>query len=145
VGLFEVPVEVEVSTASGAKTFSITISKADEQFSFAADSQPLMVLFDKGGRILKSVEFHKPPAEWIYQLQNAEDVPDRAEAAQQLGDVKGNDAVVAALGNAANHDRFWGVRVQAITSLGKLGGADAEKALLTALSSSEPWIRDTAV
>ena len=145
VGLFEVPIEVEVATASGAKTFPITVSKADEQFSFAADSQPLMVLFDKGDKILKSVEFHKSPAEWIYQLQNAEDVPDRAEAAQQLGDIKGNDAVVAALGEATNHDRFWGVRVQAITSLGKIGGAGAEKPLLTAVSDSEPWIREAAI
>ena len=145
VGLFEVPIEVEIATAGGTKTFPITVSKADEPFLFPADSQPLMVLFDKGDKILKSVEFRKSPAEWIYQLQNAEDVPDRAEAAQQLGDVKGNDAAVAALGEAAIHDRFWGVRVQAITALGKIGGASAEKPLLAALANSEPWVREVAV
>ena len=51
-----------------------------------------MVLFDKGDKILKSVEFRKSAAEWIYQLQHAQDVPDRADAAQALGDVKGSDA-----------------------------------------------------
>jgi aminopeptidase N len=145
VGLFEVPVDVEIATAGGTKTFPVVISKAEEQFSFSADAQPLMVLFDKGDKILKSIEFRKSPAEWIYQLQNAMDVPDRAEAAQQLGDIKGNDAVVAALGEAAIHDRFWGVRAQAITALGKIGGASAEKPLLGALSNSEPWVREVAV
>ena len=127
VGLFNVPIEVAVSTASGTKSFPITVSKQEETvFSFPADSRPLLVLFDKGDKILKSVNFHKTTAQWIYQLQNAQDVPDRADAAQQLGDIEGNDAVVAALGEATNHDRFWGVRVQAITSLGKIGGAGAE-------------------
>jgi aminopeptidase N len=97
VGLFEVPVEAAVTTAEGTKSFPITITKADETFSFPAESQPLMVLFDKGDKILKSAEFRKSTAEWIYQLQHAQDVPDRADAAQALGDVKGSDAAISAL------------------------------------------------
>lgn len=145
VGLFQVPVEVSVTTAAGTKSFPITVTKADETFSLPADSEPLLVLFDKGGKILKSVEFHKSPAEWIYRLQHAEDVPDRANAAQALGDVKGNDAAIAALGEAAAHDHFWGVRVQALNALGKLGGAAAEKLVMPALANPEPWVREVAV
>jgi aminopeptidase N len=145
VGLFEVPVEVAVTTAAGTKSFPITVAKADETFSFPADSEPLLVLFDKGDKILKAVEFHKPAAEWIYQLQHAEDVPDRVDAALGLGDLKGNDSAIAALGEAAAHDRFWGVRVQALTALGKLGGAQAEKAVLPGLADAEPWVREVAV
>lgn len=145
VGLFELPVQVAITTAAGTKTFPITVAKADETFSFPADSQPLLALFDKGDRILKSVEFHKSPAEWVYQLQHAEDVPDRADAAQALGDLKGNDAAIAALGEAAAHDHFWGVRVQALTALGKIGGAEAERAVLPGLADPEPWVREAAV
>ena len=145
VGLFDVPVQVAVTTATGAKSFPITVSKADETFSFPADSQPLLVLFDKGDKILKSVEFHKSPAEWVYQLQHAEDVPDRADAAQALGDLKGNEAAITALGQAAAQDQFWGVRVQALTALGKIGGAQAEKAVLPGLADPEPWVREVAV
>jgi aminopeptidase N len=145
VGLFEVPVEVAVTTAAGTKSFPITLSKAEETFSFEAESEPLLVLFDKGDKILKSVEFHKTPAEWIYQLQRAEDVPDRADAAVALGDMKGNDAAIAALGEAAAHDHFWGVRVQALTALGKIGGTEAEKGVLAGLSDAEPWVREVAV
>ena len=145
VGLFDVPVEVAVTTAAGSKSFPITVSKAAETFSFPADSEPLLVLFDKGDKILKSVEFHKADTQWIYQLLHAEDVPDRADAAQALGDIKGNDAVIAAIGEAAAHDHFWGVRVQALTALGRIGGAQAEKAVLPVLTDQEPWVREVAV
>src|SRR3990172_10972804 len=111
VGLFSVPIEIAITTAGGTQSLPIRVSRAEETFSFPADGPPLLVLFDKGSRILKSVEFRKSPAEWIYQWQQAETVVDRAAAAEALGDVKDNDAVVAALGEAALRDRFWGVRV----------------------------------
>ena len=145
VGLFQAPIEVAITTSAGTKTFPIAVSKADETFSFPADSEPLLVLFDKGGKILKAVDFHKSAAEWIYQLQHADDVPDRADAAQALGDIKENDAAIAALGEAGAHDHFWGVRVQALAALGKLGGAQAEKAVLPALADAQPWVREVAV
>ena len=145
VGVFEMPVEVAVTTAAGTKSFPITVAKADQTFSFPADSEPLLILFDEGDKILKAVEFHKSAAEWIYQLQHAQDVPDRADAAQALGDMKGNDAAMAALGEAAARDHFWGVRVQALTALGRMGGAQAENAILAGLADPEPWVREVAV
>src|ERR1017187_8669557 len=48
VGLFRVPVEVAVTTASGEKRFPIEVAKAEETFSLPVDGPPLMVLFDKG-------------------------------------------------------------------------------------------------
>ena len=145
VGLFQAPVEVAVTTAAGTKSFPITVAKADETFSFPADSEPLLVLFDKGDKILKSAEFHKSAAEWVYQLQHAEDVPDRLDAAQALGEMKGSDAAIAALGEAAAHNHFWGLRVQALTALGRIGGAQAEKGVLPGLADPEPWVREVAV
>ncbi len=145
-GLFNVPVEVAISTASGTKTFPITVSKQEETFSFPADSKPLLVLFDKGDKILKSVDFHKTTAQWIYQLLNAEDVPDRADAAQALpAGIKGDPAVVAALGEAAVQDRFWGVRNESLLALGRIGGSDAEKGIQAATVNSDPWVRETAI
>jgi len=145
VGLFEMPVEVAVTTAAGTKSFPITVAKADQTFSFPADSEPLLILFDEGDKILKAVEFHKSAAKWTYQLLHAQDVPDRADAAQALGDMKGNDAAMAALGEAAARDHFWGVRVQALTALGRIGGAQAENAILAGLADPEPWVREVAV
>ena len=53
--------------------------------------------------------------------------------------------VVAALGEAALHDRFWGVRVESLKALGKIGGGAAEKQVLAALTNEEPWVRKAAV
>jgi aminopeptidase N len=146
VGLFDVPIDVEIATASGRKTFPIEVSKAEETFTLPSDSAPLMVLFDKGDKILKRVEFGKSPAVLIYQLKNAETVPDRASATVALGSLKDNAGAIAALGEAAQHDPFHGVRAQALRALGKIGGPAAEKQILLTLSAEDkPWVRDVAV
>jgi len=145
VDLFDMPVEIEIATASGRHTSTIQVSKAEETFTLPADSAPQMVLFDRGDNILKTVEFKKDAAALIYQLKNAETVPDRADAALALGSLKDNSDVVAALGNAAQHDPFWGVRAESLRALGKIGGAAAEKRILTAVSDPKPWVRQVAV
>ena len=52
---------------------------------------------------------------------------------------------VAALGDAAQHDPFWGVRVESLQALGRIGGAEAEKPVLAAANDPTPWVRDVAV
>ncbi len=145
VSLFDVPIDVEVTTAAGSKTFPIEVSKATQSFTFPADSAPLMVLFDKGDKILKTLDFKKTPAELVYQLEKAESVTDRADAAVALGSIKENSEVVAGLRQAAQHDPFWGVRVEALRALGRIGGSEAEQSVFTALNDEKPWVRDVAV
>jgi aminopeptidase N len=145
VGLFDVPIDVEIATAGGRKTYPIEVTKATESFTFPADDQPQMVLFDKGDQILKKLDFKRDQAALIYQMKNAETVPDRADAVLALGNVRNNADAVAALGEAARHDPFWGVRVEALRTLGKIGGADAEKQVLAAVNEEKtPWVRDAA-
>ena len=146
VGLFRIPTEVEITTASGPKLFPITVSKESQVFTFPTDSSPLLVLFDKGGHILKSAEFHKEKKEWLYQLKHATELADRADAVTALGKLKGEDDVVAALGDALRSDKAWGIRANAADALGQLGGSSASKQLLDALSTAtEPWVRSHIV
>ena len=145
VGLFLVPIDIAITTASGEKTYPIEVSKAEETFSLAVDGPPLMVLFDKGDKILKSVDFQKSPEEWIRQLQTAQDVPDRADAAVALGNTRDNETVTTALGEAARRDRFWGVRNEALRALGRANSPAARKQVLAALSNEQPWVRVVAV
>jgi len=146
VGLFRIPTEVEITTASGPKLFPITVSKDSQVFTFPTDSTPLLILFDKGGHILKSAEFHKEKKEWLYQLKHATELADRADAVTALGKLKGEDDVVAALGDALRSDKAWGIRANAADALGQLGGSAASKQLLDALSSvAEPWVRSHVV
>lgn len=146
VGIFHVPVNVEITTASGPKLYPISVSKSEQVFTLPADSAPLMVLFDKGGNILKSAEFHKEKKEWLYQLKNASDFADRTDAVSALEKIKNDDEVVSALGNALHNDKFWGLRATAADALGQIGSPAASKQLLEALdSASEPWVRNRIV
>src|SRR5712664_1190695 len=146
VGLFRVPVEVEITTASGPKLYNVTVSKDNQTFPLPAASAPLMVLFDKGGHILKSADFHKEKKEWLYQLKNAAEVADRADAATALGKLKNDEEVIAALGETLRNDKAWGVRATAADTLGKLDGASATKLLLAAVDSNDkPWVRSRVV
>jgi aminopeptidase N len=145
VGLFEVPVEVEITTAAGKKSYWIKVTKAEETFPFPADSAPLLVLFDKGNKVLKSADFEKPVAEWIYQLEHADAVTDRADAAVALGGFAKDDSAVEALGRAATHDAFWGVRVQAAQSLSRINTDASKKLIVAALNDKEPWVRQSVV
>src|SRR5229473_2295814 len=142
VGICHLPVDVEITTSSGTKFHRIAVSKDAETFLLPSDSAPLMVLFDKGGQILKSAEFHKEKKEWLYQLKNATELADRAEAVQALAKFKNDDEVVAALGSALNTDKAWGLRDIAADALGRIGNAAAGKQLLDALDSNQqPYVR----
>ncbi len=146
VGFFRVPVEVSITTASGEKSFPIAVAKESETFSFSVDGAPLMVLFDKGAKILKSAEFHKDTKEWIYQLKHGAEFADRADAALALSKAKKDDAVVAALAEAVQSDHAWGLRAVAADSLGDLGDPAAAKQLLAALDKiPEPSLRTRIV
>jgi len=146
VGLFRVPIEVELTNATGPKLYPIVVSKAEETFTFPSDSVPQMVLFDKGTQVLKSVEFKKDKREWLYQLKNAGELADRADAAVTLGKLKGDEEAAAALGEALQKDKASGVRQVAAEALGDLGGPAAVKQLLSALPNvTEPEVRSTVV
>jgi aminopeptidase N len=144
VGLFSVPVDVEIATATGRKTQTIQVSKASESFTIATDGAPLMIVFDQGNKILRTLDFKRTPEALIYQLKNGATLPDRAEAAAALAQVKDNADVVAALGEAVQHEPFWGVRAEAFRALGKIGGPGAERWVLAGTSDDKPWAREVA-
>lgn len=146
VGLFHIPAEVEITTPSGPRLYPVKVSKETETFSFPADGVPLMVLFDKGSHILKSADFHKEKKEWLYQLKNATEFADRADATAALRKMKNDAEVVTGLADALRDDKAWGVRVEAGDALGRIGGTSASKKLLEALETTrEPWVRNRIV
>jgi aminopeptidase N len=142
VGVFHVPVDVEITTPSGPKLYPVTVTKAVETFTFPSDGAPLMVLFDKGGYVLKSADFHKEKKEWLYQAKNATEFGDRADAIIALGKIKNDDEVVASLAAALNSDKAWGIRALSADALGRVGGPAALKHLVSALDTNDyPAVR----
>ena len=142
VGLFRLPVDVEITNGTGRKLYPMVVSKESELFTLPSESAPQMVLFDKGNQFLKSVEFKKEKSELLYQLKNASELADRADAASALGKMKKDDEVTAALGDALRNEKTWELREVAAESLGEQGGTAAGKQLLDGLAAAkEPWLR----
>ena len=142
VGLFRIPVDVEITNATGPKLYPMVVSKADETFIFPSSSAPQMVLVDKGTQILKSMEFKKDEKELLYQLKNASELADRADAAEALGKLKEDDQAATALGEALRNDKARGVREVAAQALGNQNSPAAAKQLLSALDAvKEPSLR----
>jgi aminopeptidase N len=146
VGIFRIPTDVEITTAAGARIYPITVSKPEEVFALPAHSTPTMVLFDKGGHILKSAEFHKEKEEWLYQLKNATEFADRADAIGALSKLKDDAEVDASLGETVRNDQAWGVRATSADALGERKTPAAAKQLLESLNgATEPWVRNRIV
>jgi aminopeptidase N len=142
VGIFDVPVDVEIAVPSGARLYAVHVTKEVETFTFPSETPPLMVLFDKGGYVLKTASFHKEKKEWVYQLKNATEFADRADAVIALGKIKNDDEVVSSLATALNTDKAWPIRGMSATALGRIGGSAALKHLVASLDGKQmPAVR----
>ncbi|HYG81215.1 MAG TPA: M1 family aminopeptidase [Pyrinomonadaceae bacterium] len=82
--VFRLPMEIEIATQSGARTERVEITERTQRFTFQLDGKPLMVRFDKGMRLLKTVDFPQPASMLKYQLTHSSDVIGRVEAAEAL-------------------------------------------------------------
>lgn len=135
--VFRFPVEIEITTTEigevieteRRQNFRVMVEKAEQDFYFPCEAKPRMVLFDKGHRIFKLMNFTKSAQELIFQLTKAEDVMDRLRAARELSAFNGEEIVKALRDCLAGRD-FYGVRMAAAISLGEIGGDSARAALI---------------
>ena len=142
-GIFRFPLWVEVTTARSQMLHKVWVEHAEETFTFPADSTPLMVIADKGYRLLKEMDFPKSEEEYRFQLGHASDVADRITAARSLAEDEGENARTAL--TAALHDPFWGVREAAITALSETKGVNGGSGLVEALRDENSRVRRSAV
>ena len=153
VGWFQTPVDIEIVTSSGARIERVNIEAMEEQsFTLPADSEPLLVNFDYGNTLIKQVEFNKPIAELMYQASRDQDVMGRMWALGQLTERMKNETAPASereqitmqVAEALTGDKFWGMRLEAATALGK-GGDLARRALISATKDQNARVRARAV
>jgi aminopeptidase N len=152
VTFFQMPVQVEIGTASGTRVERIQVAaKEDQTFTFAVDSEPLLVNFDYGSTLIKELNFSKTTDQLLYQLTNDRDVLGRIWALQQLAtrlsDDKtaknDRDTIIKAIGDTVVKDDFWGTRIEAATVLN--GIKESRDALLTATKDANARVRARAI
>ncbi len=143
--VFTVPVDVRVTTASGAKTYTVTIDRASQDVTFPADSAPLAVQFDPEGYVPKTLSFPRSRQELAYVLANGTTAIERSDAAEALATFVRDGDVARALAKALGADASEYVRESAASSLAAVGGDDALASLVAALSDKESRVRAAAV
>ena len=141
---FTMPVDIAITTASGEHVHRVWIDGREKEFTFNADSKPLIVNFDRGNYLIKQVKFNRSDEELAYQLLHDADVMGRVGAAVELKS-HNTPAAIAALGKAAAADSFWGTRVEATQALAELKSEAARPALIEAVKDKDSRVRRVAI
>ena len=123
---FAAPVEVELRTPEGPRTFRLELEERRERFQLACPERPLYVHFDAHGWLPKRVRQEREPGEWIALARLAEDVNARREAVLALGRLAQDarerqrpaEAELAELVARLHDDPSGWVRADAATALG---------------------------
>ncbi len=142
--IFELPVDLVFYTRQGRRVKKVRIRGQSESYQFELDSEPTIAEFDPEGWLLKKLKFKKSYAMLANQLLTSVDVLSRKSAAEDLATFKGS-ATIELLKEAASREQHWSARAQAITSIGKIGGADALEALLVFSRAKPRRVRRAAI
>jgi aminopeptidase N len=154
VDFFELPLDVEIGTASNTRIERVVIEpKAEQTFTFKVDSDPLLVNFDYQSTLIKELTFDKPVDELVYQLSKDQDVLGRIWAlnrlAERIKDKKTADAdkpkIVSALAAALTGDKFWGVRGDTATALNGVDNPAVRAALISAAKDPDARVRARSI
>ncbi len=135
--VFALPLELAFAGAAGQRQTAIVQDRRRHQtFTFPLAFAPRWVDFDPHDYILKSVDFPQSPRQWLAAANQDPVMMARLQAARQLGQARHcGCGVVKGLEKVLTGDAFYGVRVEAARSLGRLRRPAAMRALLQALQA----------
>ncbi|MGH9758182.1 MAG: M1 family aminopeptidase, partial [Candidatus Acidiferrales bacterium] len=145
--VFDMPIEFSFYGANGERMkVQVRDNLPRQEFEFPLSFTPQWVDFDPDNFIYKTVEFPKALGALMAEVEKDPSMMSRLWATQQLGKaaLADPDARVAALARVLNHDQFYGVRVAAAASLGKIATEEAKAALLAALQQRDSRVRTSA-
>lgn len=141
---YRLPVDIAITTNSGTKIHQVTVDQIEESFTFPTDEKPLIVNFDRGNYILKTVKFSRSTDELVYQLRKDDDVTGRIRAAAELKATVSETAINALLA-AVKEDKSSLVRLQAVDSLADNKTEMVRSALLEAVNDTDWHVRQRAI
>ena len=117
---FRLPMVLELAVGEKRLRLPIDIKRRKETIQIPLPAKPRYVALDPEHDIMKLMEFPRSDEELLYGLARSSFVLERIRCARELV-AFGHEAVIAALLKAARGDRFWGVRIAALSSLGEIG------------------------
>lgn len=143
VGIFKLPVVVEVTAGKTVLVDTIRIDEQKEVFEFPAEQKPDMVLFNKFLWQLCKVNFEKSLEELEYTLKYSNDAVSRIYAAQAL--VEYGESAINSLTLSIVRDKFYAVRMEAVESLKKINSEKCFTGISNACEDVDARVREAAV
>ncbi|MCC6410240.1 MAG: DUF3458 domain-containing protein [Saprospiraceae bacterium] len=142
--IFQLPLQVDVYDASGAKTTQqIVVTKRNQTFTFGATSKPALINVDASKSLLCVKDDRHTPEEWAFMFKHAPLFRDRweaLEALQQEESPLSKDVVSAAL-----NDKFWAIRERALEMADLSDPAQIARLAAMAENDPQPSTRATAI
>jgi aminopeptidase N len=137
--VFRLPVMVTVWQKEKPIEHRITITKADQTFSFLAADKPTMVKFDSENQLLAQLDEGRSVEEIIFQFYHAQNYLQKYEAMELLQN-KTTDFAVSGLFRNALSDNFFAVRRTALDHLRGYRGpsANAVRGEIQRLATTDP-------
>lgn len=144
-GIFILPIDIECTTTEGKTVTRVLLKEREQEVRIPLAEAPVMVIVDKGMKVLKDLTFEKSRDEWVYQLLQAEDIVDRMTAAKELRAFPEDTVVYNALRHAAMHDAFWAVRREATIYLGTMKHDGVKDAMFRIARDDKSSVRSAAI
>jgi len=137
--VFRLPVTVTVWQKEKLTEHHITITKADQTFSFLAADKPTMVKFDSEAQLLGELTEERSQEELVFQFYHARNYLQKYEAMDLLQN-KTTDFGVSGLFRNALADNFYPIRRTALDHLRGYRGpsANAVRAEVQHLATTDP-------
>ena len=137
--VFRLPVAITVWQKEKPTEHRITITKADQTFSFLAADKPTMVKFDSESQLLAQLDEERSMEEIVFQFYHAQSYLQKHEAMELLQNKTSDFAVSGLLRNALS-DNFFAVRRTALDHLRGYRGpsANAVRSEIQRLATADP-------
>lgn len=137
--IYRLPIDVDIYV-NGSKTRQrVWVEKQKEEFYFATAAKPDLINVDAEKMLLGTKNDNKAAAEWIFQYKNAPLYLDRYEAIEALADKFKEDEAAQKTIMDALKDKFWNIRILALSKVKGLNSANKESlyATITAMAQSD--------
>jgi aminopeptidase N len=138
--LFSFPLTIRFKGKFGTVDRPILVKEKESEFFFPLESAPKIVRLDPDYTLLAKMTLNLPSDMLDAQLADPEDVVGRLLAIEKLADKK-DQATVQKLKEALNNDAFYGVRIEAASTLRSIHTDDTLEALLASTRQPDARVR----
>ncbi|SFC74621.1 aminopeptidase N [Flexibacter flexilis DSM 6793] len=115
---YRLPLKVDIWVKNQKLRYPITIDEREQEFTFAVDSVPQLLVFDGEQQLLASIDQTKTQDELRFQYYHGDKMKLRLDALRALDE--DNSPETQAMLSAALSDRFWAIRVEALQVMAEL-------------------------